>query len=492
MRSRHRAKQIPLWTVVSRLLNLGVVMTSSLSLGAWGQRAPNSPNVPWSPDARSLERHTTIVAPYEASIDGEHVYSLGELIDIAESNNPATQAAWNRAKVSAASVGIAKSELYPTIIAAAAGTAYLNPELFYQTFVVQDLGIFDAHVHLAYTLVDFGARRTEISAAQARLVAANLSFNNEHLDLIRQVSRAYFNLLRAKGLREAAEVSLKDARTTETAAQERRQNGLATVPEVLEAKAATAKAAYDLQSAIGAQQVEVGNLARAVTTNPVKPLQVEPLDQLRIPDKLDQSVEDAIKTAFQDRPDLEADQARVRAAQAEEKHARSSYYPSLTFEGSKGWIRAFGQQHGSPAVYAKTPTYDAVLGLKWTVFDGLRRESSISQAKAEEKVATEEVRDRQDEITNQVWNDYTDAATALEQRQAAAALLTASSESYSAALESYKDGVRNFLDVLAAENALAQARAIDVTARTQVLQTFTDLDFRTGALLTNHPRGNHP
>jgi outer membrane protein len=293
-------------------------------------------------------------------------------------------------------------------------------------------------------------------------------------------------------LREAAEVSLKDARTTETAAQERRNNGLATVPEVLEAKAATAKAAYDLQSAIGAERVEIGNLARAITANPVKPLQVEPLDQLKIPDKLDQSVQDAINTAFQDRPDLEADQARVRAAQAEVKHAQASYYPSLTFEGSKGWIRAFGQQHGFPGIYAQTRTYDATLALKWTVFDGLRREKSISQAKAEEKVATDEVRDRQDEITNQVWNDYQNAATALEQRQAAAALLTASSESYSAALESYKDGVRNFLDVLAAENALAQARAIDVNARTQVLQTFTDLDFRTGDLLTNHPRGNYP
>jgi outer membrane protein len=491
MRSGHRAKQTPSWAVVSRLLKLGAAMTSLLSLGAWSQRAPNTPDTPWLADHQSLEHHTTTVAPHEAAIDGGHVYSLGELIDIAESNSPATQAAWNRAKVTAASVGIAKSELYPTIIAAASGRAYLNP-LLYQTFVVQDLGVFDTKVHLAYTLVDFGARRTEISAAQARLVAANLAFNNEHLDLIRQVSQAYFSLLGARGLREAAEVSLKDARTTETAAQERRNNGLATVPEVLEAKAATAKAAYDLQSAIGAERVQIGNLARAVTANPVKPLQVEPLDQLKIPDKLDQSVEDAISTAFKDRPDLEADQARVRAAQSEVKHAQASYYPSLTFEGSKGWIRAFGQQHGFPGLYAQTRTYDATLALKWTVFDGLRREKSISQAKAEEKVATDEVRDRQDEITNQVWNDYQNAATALEQRQAAAALLTASSESYSAALESYKDGVRNFLDVLAAENALAQARAIDVTARTQVLQTFTDLDFRTGDLLTNHPRGNHP
>jgi outer membrane protein TolC len=439
-----------------------------------------------------LERHTTAVASHETPLDGEHVYSLGELIDIAESNSPTTQASWNRAKMTAATVGIAKSELYPTIIATVAGTTYLNPQLFGPTFVLQDWGIFDTEVHLAYTLVDFGARRTEITAAQARLVAANLSFNNEHLILIRQVSEAYFSLLRTRGLREAAEVSLNDARTTENAAQERRKNGLATVPEVLEAKAATAKAAYDLQSAIGAERVEIGNLAKAITANPVRPLKVEPLDQLRIPNKLDQSVEDAINTAFQDRPDLQADQARVSAAQAEVKHAHTSYYPSLTFEGSKGWIRGFGEQYGSPGTYAHTPTYAATLGLKWTVFDGFRRENSISQAKAEEKEATDEVHDRQDEITNQVWNDYANATTALEQRQAATALLSASSESYSAALESYKDGVRNFLDVLAAEDALAQARAIDVTARTQVLQTFTDLDFRTGDLLANHPRGKNP
>jgi outer membrane protein len=316
MRSSHQAKETPSGTAVSKLIMLAVTMTSVLSVGAWGQRAPTTPDAPWFPNDHSLERHTTAVASHEASIDGAHVYSLGELIDIAESNSPTTQAAWNRAKVTAASVGIAKSELYPTIIATTSGRTYLNPQLFYQTFVLQDWAIFDAEVHLAYTLVDFGARRTEITAAQARLVAANLSFNNEHLVLIRQVSQAYYSLLKARGLREAAEVSLNDAKTSETAAQDRRNNGLATVPEVLEAKAATAKAAYDLQSAIGAEQVEIGNLARAITTSPLQPLKVESLDQLRIPDKLDQSVQDAINTAFKVRPDLQADQARVSAGRS--------------------------------------------------------------------------------------------------------------------------------------------------------------------------------
>jgi outer membrane protein len=471
---------------------VAAAMTSLLQFGAGGQRAPATPDEPWLPDHRTLERHTTSVPMHVVALDAEHLYSLGELIDIAESNSPSTQAAWNRARMVASSVGIAKSELYPAIIATAAGRSYLNPQLFGPRFAVQDIGAFGTALHLSYTLVDFGARRTEITATQARLVAADLSFNNEHLALIRQVSRSYFGLLEATGLREAAEVSLKDARTSEAAAQERRTNGLATVPEVLEARAASARANYNLQSARGAEQVEIGNLADAITASPVKPFRVEGLERLRIPDKLDQSVQDAIDTAFNDRPDLRADEARVRAAHAEVKHAYSSYYPSVSFDGSKGWMRAFGQQHGSPSDYAKTSTYDGTLSLKWTVFDGFGRESRITEAKAEEKVATDEVHSRQDEIENQVWNDYQNAVTALQQREAATALLTASDESYSAVLESYKDGVRNFLDVLAAEDALAQARSIDVTARTQVLQTFSDLEFRTGDLPANHPKEKIP
>jgi outer membrane protein len=492
MRSGHQARDTPSDTLVLRLLAAAVTMTWFLSIGASGQKPPMTPNEPWLPDHHTMERHLTAVPVHEASLEDGHVYSLGELIDIAESNSPATQAAWNRAKVTAATVGIAKSELYPTIIALAAGRTYVNAQLYSMTWAVQDIGYFDTAVHLAYTLVDFGSRRTEITATQARLIAANLSFNNEHLALIRQVSQSYFGLLEAKGLREAAEVSLNDAKTSETAAQERRSNGLATVPEVLEAKAATAKANYQLQSALGAEQVKIGDLATAITASPLKPLNVEALDQLRIPDKLDQSVQHAVETAFTVRPDLQADEAQVDAAHAEVKHATSAYYPSLTFEGLKGWLRAFGEQQGSPGFYAQAPIYDATLELKWTVFDGLLRENRIAEAKAEEKVATDEVHNRQDEITNQVWTAYSNAATALHQREAATALLIAAEESYSAVLESYKEGVRNFLDVLAAEDALAQARAIDVTARTQVLRTFTDLDFRTGDLLANHPKGNNP
>ena len=342
MRSPHDASEARAVTVVTRRLALALAITAVVSCQALGQSAPATPNEPWIPDHSTLERRSVSVPTHEVKLDEEHVYSLGELIDIAESNSPTTQAAWNRAKLAAASVGIAESDLYPTIIVTAAGRDYVNPQLFGQSFALQDIGTFETAVHLTYTLVDFGARGTEVTAARARLVAANLSFNNEHLVLIRRVSQSYFALLEAKGLREAAEVSLSDAKVAEAAAQDRRKNGLATVPEVLEAEAATAKANYQLQSSLGAEQVETGNLAQAIAASPLSALKVQALDQLKIPDKLDQSVRDAIETAFKDRPDLQAEEARVRAARTEVRHAYSSYYPSISFEGSKGWLRAFG------------------------------------------------------------------------------------------------------------------------------------------------------
>jgi outer membrane protein TolC len=414
------------------------------------------------------------------------------LIDIAEENNPATQAAWDRARIAAANLGIARSELYPTIIAAAAGRAFLNPPLLYSTFVLQDIGAFETALKLDYTLVDFGARRDEINAAKAKLLAANLTFNNQHLILIQQVSAAYYNLLNAIGLREAAEVNLHDAKVVEEAVRDRKTNGLATLPDLLEARAATAKADYELQSALGAEQTAFGDLATVMTASPTKPFKVQELRDLIIPDTLDQTVEEAIEGAYQTRPDLLADIERVKAADAEVKYARSAYYPKLDFEGSKGWLRAWGQQEKYNGTYGKTYTYDAKLSLTWTVFDGFRRESRLARAKAERDAAEHEVREREDLIADHVWGDYANAVTALQERKAATSLLNASDESYSAAVESYKDGVRNILDVLSAERDLAHARAVDVTARTQVLQSFMNLAFRTGDLLTQHPKGNHP
>jgi outer membrane protein len=59
------------------------------------------------------------------------------------------------------------------------------------------------------------------------------------------------------------------------------------------------------------------------------------------------------------------------------------------------------------------------------------------------------------QIADEVWTAYSNLNTALRQRQASVALLEAASQSYNAALQSYNYGVRNLLDVTAAQRSRA-------------------------------------
>lgn len=114
------------------------------------------------------------------------------------------------------------------------------------------------------------------------------------------------------------------------------------------------------------------------------------------------------------------------------------------------------------------------------MFDGGARKNKVVQAEANVRATEAQANAARDEIANQVWAAYSDLNTAFRQRQAAAALLEAASRSYDSTLESYNYGLRNFLDVTAAQRTLAQARSTDVLARTQVLTALADLAFRTG------------
>ena len=127
--------------------------------------------------------------------------------------------------------------------------------------------------------------------------------------------------------------------------------------------------------------------------------------------------------------------------------------------------------------------WNAQLNLNWTLFDGGKRRSDLAHAVAEKKNAQAELSGDVDRAEDQIWTAYTNMKTAFAQQHAAHLLLEASDSSYTAALESYKYGVRSIIDVVAAQRALAQARSEDVTARANVFRQTATLAFRTGDLL---------
>lgn len=114
------------------------------------------------------------------------------------------------------------------------------------------------------------------------------------------------------------------------------------------------------------------------------------------------------------------------------------------------------------------------------------------QAEAEIRKAESEVSAARDSVEDEVWTAYSNLNTAFRQREAATALLNSATESYAASLESYNYGVRNELDVTAAQKLLAQARSADILARTQVLVALADLAYRSGDSIQSNSRSKRP
>jgi outer membrane protein len=460
-----------------------LILSHGASL-ALAQPAPVSPAAPWhGPGEEKIEGDAKNAAQPRFSIDQAKTYTLAELVDLAESHNPETRIAWERARAQAASLGIARSELYPILAATAVSGVHRDQVYNTNRFFRETIGHYQAELHLNYTVFDFGARAGRIAAAQAELLAANFAFNDTHRRVIYQVEQAYYQLLNASGQEDAERSSLANAQAVQQSAEERLKNGLATLPDVLEARSATAQAEYVLQSALGARQIAAGNLATALGTSATTTISVQPVQELPILDEVNDSVDAVIERALAQRPDLMQQVADVRAANATVKEARAAFYPSLHFVADPTAESLYGLQQQAPWGHTAGLLGGVGFRLNWTVFDGGARKNRLAQAQANVREAEAQVHASRDQIANEVWAAYSDLNTALRQREAATALLEAAGRSYDAALESYNYGLRNLLDVIAAQRTLAQARSTDVLARTQVLGTLANLAFRAGDLI---------
>lgn len=468
-----------------------------LALGACGfalgQAAPATPDRPWtSPDAQRIRTLSAGVTQPPFALDSSKAYSLPELVDLAEQHNPQTRMAWERAKAQAASLGIARADWYPVVTALATAQVSRDVLLFNTAFIRQTVSDVQPALALSYSILEFGRRSALIESESAQLLATNFGFNDTHRQIIYTVEEAYYRVLSTAAQQQAAEASLLNAQTVQQSAEDRLKNGLATLPDVLEARSATAQAKYNLQTAMGNAEIARGDLATALGTSAAVSVKVEPITSITTPDSVEETVEQLTDRALQQRPDLLELVAQLRASQANEKQAKAAYYPTLSVNVQAGLAYLYGFQEQLPATQTTVPTGTASATLSWTIFDGGARRSTLARAEAESRSTIAEINVTRNQVANQVWRAYSDVKTAFRQREAAIALLQSAEQSYDAALEAYKYGVRNLLDVTAAQQTLAQARSSDISARTQVLTSLAELAFRTGDLLNTPMKQGKP
>ena len=427
-----------------------------------------------------------------AILDPVHPYTLGELIDVAEHHNPSTRSIWERAKQKARELGLAKSAYYPELdgLAAFGDERLINPfpkPLAPRGYVMVEVPVVRPEVTLQYLIFDFGKREAGVDSAKQENLAAGADVIQVNQALAFRVASAYYQLVTAQERLQAAQDTLRTAQTTQDAAENRLNNGLATLPDVLNARAETAQAAFDEESADGDEKIARVTLTEAVGADPSPNIVIDSQRSAPLPERLTMSIEALIDRAMKDRPDLMAQTLRIRSAEARIRAAKAEYKPQIGLSASVAqtsvWPTADYGQLGS----ASEPTWSAELGIHWRIFDGGVRKNELLIAESKRREAEDEITAIHDQTTREVWTAYIAFRTALRKHDAAVALLASANGSYSASLDAYKYGVKNLVDVVTAEKQLAEARLSSVSARSELFLEAVNLEFATGNLLRNQP-----
>jgi outer membrane protein len=443
-----------------------------------------------SPIAASLCAGDATPEKTVAAIDPRRQYSLGELIDIGERNNPQTRIAWERAKQSARALGIEKSEYFPVLV----GETLFAEERAVQPFpkplssggyTVADLILLEPELEVQYLLFDFGGRKARLDAAKAQALAAGALFMKANQDVAYTISSDYYILLTAQERLQASTETLITAQTTQDAAEARLANGRATVPDVLNARAETAQAAFDLETADGDEKIARVTLAEAIGIEPTPDISIDARRNAPLPRALGLPIDQLIERAMGDRPDLMAQMLDVQRADAEIRAAESEYKPKFELSAKAAQTMGWPTLVYPPGQlgYANVTTWSAALTAEWTIFDGGARKNRTALVESEKRQAVDELRDKRDQAQREVWSGYIAFRTALRQEEAAVALLEAAQTSYSASLDAYNNGVKNLVDVVTAEKQLALARLSSVAARSRLFTQAVQLEFVTGNLL---------
>lgn len=379
--------------------------------------------------------------------------ALADVVDMALCNNPHTRAQWASARAQAAQLGVSKSSYLPTLTGqisdsrtrtsiAGATTSSDNKSM---------------SVSASYLLYDFGGRAASVENAQQLLIAANAVRDEMLQSTFLSAVQAYFTLLSARASVAAYQVAEATAEKNLYAANARSQVGTATLADRLQAQTAMSQAKLNRIRAAGDAAIAQGTLANIMGMDATRPFELVPPAQQAAAEQdtlIEQSIGKLIAEARQQRPELLAAEAQIKAAEAQLQLSHATGRPSINLNGSLGQSRTTDTVHSQ----------NIGISLSVPLFTGFKNtyQTKSAQAQLEGKMAE---RDRiANQIALEVWKAYQALLTNSQALQAANDLLASAEQSEKTISGRYQAGLGNILDVLNAQSALASARQQQVGA----------------------------
>ncbi|QGW83323.1 efflux transporter outer membrane subunit [Variovorax paradoxus] len=418
-------------------------------------------------DASSLGIAADTNAAVVPSVDSQWWRTFGDaqlntLIDRAVDGNPNLQVARARLARAQASADIAESALKPKVN----GELNLNRQKFNSNYIypaplggsTQNIGLLQ--LGASWELDFFGKNRTALEAAIGAANAAAADADAARVLLASNVARSYFQWARLNEQLGVAQRTLAQRDETLKLVRDRVSAGLDTRLELRQSEGGLPEARQQIEALreqIALQQhaldALVGQPNVSASLKPPMLEAVKPIAmQANIPADL-----------LGRRADIAAARWRVEAATSDVANAKTQFYPNVNLTAFAGFqslgfgklLKSGSEQWGvGPAIHLP-------------IFEGGQLRANLRGKAADLDAAIESynatVIDAVRDAADQASSAQSIARQQAEQRDAQ----TAAEGAYDIAVQRYRAGLGNYLNVLTAETAvLAQRRlAVDLAAR---------------------------
>ncbi|MCS6861223.1 MAG: TolC family protein [Abditibacteriales bacterium] len=405
----------------------------------------------------------------------EDILSLDQAVHIALQNNPRLKAAMARVGQAEARLGAAKAargfhlNLQSTAIRSGPEVSFSLAPFGAGEVVVSPTFRYIHSLQLQKNVYDGGRRSAQQSIAAIGREVAQRGLQQTRDDITLEVKVAYFEVLRARRLREVGQETLKAAEEHLRVTKARFQAGVTAKFDVLRSEAEVEDARQRLiddEALVAFAEAQFNTVLGRPLMTPVNIASVEDMPVMTV------TLEKALETAHTHRPELLALQQQVDIAQQQIRLARAGWKPNLDVVSNYDRTRATAFQRST--AYALT----AVLTVP--LFDSGLARAQVAEAQKSLKEAEQHVESVRQRVELEVKQAYLNLSRARQRRVTAEKQLAAAAESLRVSEVRYNAGVGTNVEVTDARVAWTRARWNQVNALYDYLVALAQLEHAMG------------
>ena len=337
-----------------------------------------------------------------------------------------------------------------------------------------------AGVTLAQLLTDFGRTTNLISASKLREKAQNANAIATTEDIVLATDQAFYTALEDQALLKVAQQTVTTRQSVEHQIDELAKNNLKSTLDLTFAQVNLSQAKLLQLDAQNSLDSSMAALAAVLGFDHQLIFDLSDVDAQ--PSGPSPDVDGLIRTAFQQRPDLQAFNYEQQAAEKFRRAQRDQLFPTISALGIAGGTPVrpdcFG---GCFPNYFISSWYGAIgVNMNIPIFNGFLFTAEASEAKYRAQAAAENTRDLRDRIARDVRTAWLAANTAFQRVGVSAELAKQADLSLSLAQSRYQLGLGSIVELSQAQLQQTDAAIGYVNAQYQYRLTLSTLNFEIG------------